>query len=133
MLVFADTNIVIYLIEQPAGFGPRATAYVNAAKAAGDRIVVSDLVRMECRVGPLAANDTVTLGEYEQFFTSNFVDLVPVTRGVCERAAAIRAQHRFRPLDALHLAAAVENACSRFVTNDLRLHGFPDIPIELLP
>jgi hypothetical protein len=25
MLVFADTNIVIYLIEQPAGFGPRAT------------------------------------------------------------------------------------------------------------
>ncbi len=59
MLLFADTNIVIYLIEQPAGFGPRATAYVNAAKAVGVQIVVSDLVRMECRVGPLAASDTI--------------------------------------------------------------------------
>ena len=67
MLVFVDTNIVIYLIEQPAGFGPRATAYVNAAMAAGDRIVVSDLVRMECRVGPLAASDTATLADTNSF------------------------------------------------------------------
>ncbi len=50
-----------------------------------------------------------------------------------ERAATIRAQYRFRPLDALHLAAALENGCSRFVTNDLRLHGFPGITIEILP
>jgi predicted nucleic acid-binding protein len=52
---------------------------------------------------------------------------------VNERAATIRAQYRFRPLDALHLAAALENGCSRFVTNDLRLHGFPGITIEILP
>ena len=75
MPVFVDTNIVIYLIEQPAGFGPRATAYIDAVTAAGDRIMVSDLARMECRVGPLAVSDTVTLAEYERFFTSKFVDV----------------------------------------------------------
>lgn len=45
----------------------------------------------------------------------------------------IRATHRIRPLDALHLAAAIESQCSRFATHDQRLKGFPDIPIELLP
>ena len=64
---------------------------------------------------------------------SSVVDVVPVTKAVCERAAAIRAQYRFRPLDALHLAAAVDNQCSRFVTNDVRLKGFPDIAVEVLP
>ena len=48
--VFLDTNIVIYLIEQPANFGPRAAARIAAAVAAGDTMVVSDLTRLECRV-----------------------------------------------------------------------------------
>ena len=73
------------------------------------------------------------LAEYEHFFESSNVDVLPITRAVCDRALAIRAQHSFRPLDALHLAAAVENRCDRFVTNDLRLKNFSDVTIELLP
>jgi predicted nucleic acid-binding protein len=48
--IYLDSNIVIYLIEQPANFGPRAAARIAAAVAAGDTMVVSDLTRLECRV-----------------------------------------------------------------------------------
>ncbi len=35
--------------------------------------------------------------------------------------------------DALHLVAAVEDGCGLLLTNDHRLSGFPDIPVEVLP
>ena len=58
-MVFLDTNTVIYLIEQPATLGPKAKARVDALVATCDRLAVSDLVRMECQVGPLKASDPV--------------------------------------------------------------------------
>lgn len=132
MPVFADSNIVVYLIEQPPDWGPRAAGYIDAVLASGDRIVVSELVRMECRIRPLATGDTATLAAFERFFVSQRVDLVGISRAVCDRAAVIRAQHRIRPLDALHLAAAIENGCTRFVTHDRRLAAFPDVAVDLL-
>lgn len=42
MLVYLDANIVVYLIEQPPNFGPRAAARIQSLVAAGDRILVSE-------------------------------------------------------------------------------------------
>jgi predicted nucleic acid-binding protein len=95
-------------------------------------MVVSDLVRMECRVRSLAAEDVQGLADFDDFFASEKVQVVPITAAICDRAAAIRAKHRFRPLDALHLAAANEHGCQRFLTQDLRLENFSDIAIEAL-
>ena len=93
-------------------------------------MVVSDLVRMECRVRPLALDDTQGLADFDEFFASGKVQVVPITAATCDRAAAVRAKQRFRPLDALHLAAAIESGCA--AAHDQRLSGFPDIPIEIL-
>ena len=41
---------------------------MTALLASGERLAVSDLVRMECQVGPLKANDAVLLGKYVTFF-----------------------------------------------------------------
>jgi hypothetical protein len=41
-------------------------------------------------------------------------------------------QHGFKPLDSLHLAAAAEHGCTRFLTNKAGLSGFTDIPVEVL-
>ncbi|MGB0068119.1 MAG: hypothetical protein WBQ11_08730 [Isosphaeraceae bacterium] len=53
MMVFLDANPVIYLIEQPANLGSKVRARVSDLLASGERLAVSDLVRMECQVGPL--------------------------------------------------------------------------------
>jgi predicted nucleic acid-binding protein len=131
-MVFLDANPVVYLIEQPAVFGPKVTARVTALLAIGERLAVSDLVRMECQVGPLKANDQVLLAQYVAFFQAPDVSVLNVSPAVCDRAARIRAQYGFKPLDSLHLAAAVEHRCALFLTSDAQLKRFPDIPVEIL-
>jgi predicted nucleic acid-binding protein len=58
--------------------------------------------------------------------------MLPVSVAVWERAARIQADHHFSAGDALHLAAAVEHGCTRFLTNDAPLQRFPDIAVEIL-
>lgn len=130
--VFLDTNIVVYLIERTPGLGPVAAKCIQTLITEGQRLVVSDLVRMECRVRPLRLNDTVTLSAFDGYFSSEDVDVTLITTAVCDRAATIRAQHNFRPMDCLHLAAAIEHGCQRFLTQDLRLRGFSGISVEVL-
>ncbi len=131
-MVFLDANPVIYLVEQTPNWGAKAAARIAAFRSAGEQLAVSDLVRMESAVGPLKANDPVRLGDFVTFFAAPYVTVLPITAGVCDRAARIRAQYRFKPLDSLHLAAAVEHGCARFLTNDAALKNFPDIVVELL-
>jgi predicted nucleic acid-binding protein len=59
--------------------------------------------------------------------------VVAITAAVCDRAAVIRAAFGFRPMDALHLAAAVEHGAKVFLTNDTRLNTFTGLPVEVLP
>jgi len=65
-------------------------------------------------------------------FQDRDVQVTAITRIACDRAAQIRAVHRYRSLDALHLATAIEAGCGLFLTNDQRLSNFPDIPVEVL-
>jgi predicted nucleic acid-binding protein len=58
MIVFLDTNIVIYAVENPPTFGALALARLGALRSAGDSFMISDLTRMECLVGPLRSGDT---------------------------------------------------------------------------
>jgi len=133
VLVYLDSNIVIYLIEQLAQLGPRATARIAEMAAAGDTLAVSDLTRLECRSIPVATGDQATLAQYDAFFSHGVERVVPLTTAVVDRATIIRGQHRFKTPDALHLAAAVEAGCRGFLTNDARLTGFPGIKVEILP
>jgi predicted nucleic acid-binding protein len=133
VIVFLDTNIVIYLIENPPGFGARANAYVATLRAAGHTFAVSDLVRMECRVDAVRRSDTALLAQFDAFFTLADVRVLPLTALVCDRATLIRANHNFKTPDALQLAAAIVHGCDRFLTNDARLRACTDIIVEELP
>jgi uncharacterized protein len=132
MLFFVDSNIVIYMVQQPPIWGPRATIHVDALIESVNQLVISDLVRMECLVGPLTDGDTKTLALFDRFFASEAVQIATITASVCTRAAMIRSRYRYHAMDALNLAAAVELGCQRFLTHDLRLQNFSDINIEVL-
>jgi predicted nucleic acid-binding protein len=133
VLIYLDSNIVIYLIEQSPPFGMRTTGRITALRAAGDAIAASDLTRMECRSNAVAAADQVTLGLYDAFFGQAVARLMPLSTAVVDRATGIRGRYRFKTPDSLHLAAAIEAGCQVFLTNDLRLSKFPDLVVELLP
>ena len=132
MLIYLDTNVVIYLIEQPIGWGPKAAARVAAIRANKELMAVSDLVRLECRVKPTALGDTQTLADFDAFFVSSDIQVLGLTAAVCDRATIIRAKYRYRLADALNLAAAVEGGCDVCLTSDARLKNFPGISVEVL-
>src|SRR5438105_10310474 len=112
MIVYLDTNIVIYAVENPVVWGAKATARLTALRASGDSFLLSDLTRMECLVGPLKAAKPAVEAQFRAFFAAAGVAIVPITAAVCDRAAQIRAAYGFTPMDALHLAAAVEHGAN---------------------
>jgi predicted nucleic acid-binding protein len=133
MLVYLDAVICIYAVEGTLGFQTRARARLAAMRAVGDRPAISDLTWLECRLKPIRLGDAVALADMEAFLTASDVVRVPMPTAVYERACHIRALFNYKLADALHLAAACEGGCGLFLTNDLRLTGFPDIPVEVLP
>jgi predicted nucleic acid-binding protein len=133
MLVYCDSCIPIYFYDHSGPFNVRATSRLSTLTVAGDQIVVSDLVRLECRVKPISIGDAAKLAAFDAFFSRSDVRKVPITTAVFDRATVIRATYNFKLGDSLQLAAAVEAGCNRFLTNDNRLSAFPDITVEALP
>ena len=54
-----------------------------------------------------------------RFFQSPDLNVLPLTSAIARRR--IRAQYGLKPLDSLHLAAAVEHGCDRFLSNGAQL------------
>ena len=133
MLIYCDSVILIYFLDTVGPFNVRAVTRMAAMRATGEVAAFSDLPRLECRVKPLKLGALATLADFDAFFTRPDVRLVPITTMVFDRATLIRARYNFKLGDSLHLAAAVEAGCDRFLTNDTRLARFPDIPVEVLP
>ncbi len=133
MLVYLDSVICIYAVEGAPVLQARARTRLTVFRGAGDQPALSDLTWLECRVLPIRLGDAVALAEMEAFLSAPDVIRLPMPSAVYERACRIRAAHNYKLGDALHLAAAVEGRCGLFLTNDHRLRGFPDIPVEVLP
>jgi predicted nucleic acid-binding protein len=133
MVIYFDRVIVIYLLDHIGSFQVRADARLKVAEAAGDQVAVSDLTRLECRVKPMGRGDKVKLTAFDAFFARPDVQLVPLPAAVYDRATVLRSAHNFKLADSLHLAAAIESGCDRFLTNDARLSRCTDSPIEVLP
>jgi predicted nucleic acid-binding protein len=133
MRVYLDSCILIYFYDHTGPVRVRAANRLAALASGGDRIAVSDLVRLECRVHPLQIRDAAKLAIFDAFFARPDVQTVPITTAVFDRATLIRAAHGFKLGDSLHLAAATESRCDRFLTNDTRLSAFTDVSVEVLP
>jgi uncharacterized protein len=133
MTIYLDSCILVYWLDDIGKFHNRARTRIQTLQAAKDRIALSDLTRLECRVGPLKRNDAAVLAAFDGFFSRSEVQLSPLSAAVFDRAAQMRADLGFKTPDAIHLAAAIEDGCDVFLTNDTRLAKCTDIAIEILP
>jgi uncharacterized protein len=124
MRIYFDTVAVIYLVERVP---PWHSLLVAKLAPHAHHAVISDLTRMECLVKPVRDANTALIAEYQQVFSSS--QIVPLTSQVFDRATHIRARHNFKTPDSIHLAAAVESGCDWYLSNDLGLRKFSDIPI----
>jgi predicted nucleic acid-binding protein len=115
--IYLDTCIVIYVVEGPS---PYQAAVVQAMTAlASADFYVSDLVRLECLVGPLRRAQASILVRYEQTFAA--LNVLPCIPAAFDRGANLRAHHGLKTPDALHAATAIVHGCDELWTNDQRL------------
>lgn len=124
MRAYVDSCIVIYTVERGIEL-PSIRERLDLA--------VSDLVLLECLVGPLATANKRAETDIRRFLERCLT--LPLGNAVFERAARLRAQHRLKTPDALHLAAAMEHGCDEFWTNDRRLAAAAEgsLAIRVLP
>jgi predicted nucleic acid-binding protein len=123
--IYPDTCMVIDLMEGEADCQDRL-----AARMHGNWIVGSELLRLESRIKALREQRHDCLERYDAFFRR--CQWAPFDRPLFERATWLRVQHRLKPPDAPHLAAALQSACDEFWTNDRRLAVAARGQIELV-
>ncbi|WP_437623568.1 type II toxin-antitoxin system VapC family toxin [Sorangium sp. So ce1151] len=116
MKIYLDSCIVIYWVEMP---DPFYEPVAHAMRSMGSALYcISDLVRLEARVGPLRRAQADVLAMFEQAFSA--MKVLPLSAAVFDHAAELRARHGLKTPDALHAAAAIVNGCDELWTNDRR-------------
>lgn len=122
MLLYVDTSVVISFVERAISEREASiAAALNERLRENPLLCWTDLTRLECIVSPLRARDAALLADYDAFFAQTVAHWLPLSRAVFDRAAHLRADHRLKTPDALHLAAAIEGGCDEFWTSDNRL------------
>ena len=110
MIAFFDASALIYLIEGKEPFsGKVRKELASLAKRYPDLgLAVSRLTWLECRVGPMKANDSEALALFEAFFARPDLAWVELSRDVVELSAVIRVRHGLRTPDALQAASCLQ-------------------------
>ena len=128
---YLDSCIVIYYVERESAIATRIGAALRAFEP-DSVVVVSDLVRMECRVRPRRLADNPLLARYDMFFVRGQVIVAPMHTATFDLATDLRARHGLKTPDALHLATALEQGCDEFWTRDRRLESAAGTHLRVL-
>lgn len=131
--VALDTSIWIYHFEAHADYLPLTTKVLTAVSKGRCEAIVSELCLLEILVRPLQLGLDDVADEYETLLT-HFpnVQLVPISRAILFKAAALRAYHRFRTPDAILLATAILSGATRVITNDAQWKKVEEIDVAWL-
>lgn len=119
--VFLDTNLWIYLVEDPGPRGIRAWQIVSALASRGDSLIVSTLTLGELLVKPIRMGDQALADRYRSNFRGPGVKLLPFDDASGEIFARVQQDKSIKPPDAIQLATAANEGCDLFITNDERL------------
>lgn len=120
--IYWDTMIHAYWLEDREELSDRVQQIHGVMVQRGDALCGSLFVLGELLVGPLKSGDIAAADLLEEYFGSEAITMLPYTRQAARIFARLRAQHGVRPLDALHLAIAIDAGVDLFLTHDRRLH-----------
>jgi predicted nucleic acid-binding protein len=135
VIAFFDASALIYLIEGKEPFGSQVRAELAAAagRYSGLGAAVSRLTWLECRVGPMKANDRTLLAAFDGFFAQPDLVWVELSKDVVELAAAIRVRHGLRTPDALQAASCLQLGDEHlFLTGDAAFRRVAGLNVRVL-
>ncbi len=127
---YLDSNVLIYVVEQPPRFGERAVAFLTGALRNGDEIVISDLALAESVYGAVKKGLSAHVEAYGRLTQdARRLTLAAVNSNALASAARLGPGVGLKLVDAIHLATAMDAGCAGFVTNDRAFAKVTDIKI----
>jgi predicted nucleic acid-binding protein len=133
MRLYIDACCIIYAVEGLPQFrDPLLARFIQLEADPDGVLITSRLSRLECRVKPLRDQRQDLLSNYDGFFARRPLILAEISAAVVERATTLRALHRFKTPDAIHLATAIEAGADTFLTDDAGLTRCPDVHVEVI-
>lgn len=131
-LVYIDTSIVIYSIEQVPDYFELLEPLWQKLIANEIAVFSSELILLEALVLPLRQSNTSLVNDYEQLLLNSNMDLISITQALLRKAAQLRARTRLKTPDAIHAATALSRNCTLFLTNDRAFKNIANLPVVLL-
>jgi uncharacterized protein len=118
-LVFVDSCVLIYAMEEDPQFGQAARQALSTAWANRQTVAISPLVQLECLVHPLSRQQADLVARYQDWLRQ--FRWLPINDITFALATELRAKHKLKTPDALHLATALQHQCVALISNDKRL------------
>lgn len=120
--VYFDTNILIYVLENSAGYVDACLPFF-AAVAKGEVIgCTGEITLAELLVQPMRCNDMVSMAKIRSLFDGGYFEIFAHDRKSLELAAHVRATQGLRMIDAIHTAAAIQGNCNFILTHDKQIN-----------
>ena len=135
MIAFFDSSALIYLIEGNEPFSTKIRKELASAVKRHPDLGsgVSRLTWLECRVGPMKANDNATLAAFDALFARPDLVWVELNQVVVELAAAIRVKHGLKTPDSLQAASCLQwGAVHLFLTGDSSFKRVTGLNVKIL-
>jgi len=123
--IAVDAAIFIYLIEEHAVYLPEVEPLFEQAAAGRRELVTSSLTLLELLVVPYRSGNRRLAAQYEAILTQGRgIKMIDISLEHLRIAAQLRASTKISTPDALQFAAALDQRCRVFLTNDRRV---PDV------
>ena len=125
--IYWDTMLFIYWLEENPAYATQIDRIVARMEARGDQLCSSAFGLGEVLVGAKRRKDRRVAEVVRAAMSPPDVELLPFDTAAAEHYADIRARHRTKPADSVHLACAASAGVDLFLTNDSELARL-DVP-----
>ena len=131
--VYLDANGFIYSIERIDPYRSLLDTLWLTVSTWKVKVVTSELTLLEVLVKPLKVGDATTATLFRTVLKHTpDVQMLPITESVLEAAANLRATLGLKTPDAIHVATALLNNSTLFVTNDSAFRRVTDLNVTVL-
>jgi predicted nucleic acid-binding protein len=131
--VYLDTNIFIYALEAMEPWAALLQEAFASLEAGEWQAVTSSLSIAECLVKPFDMERDDMVAAYRAALSpSQYLQIAHLHEDILVDAARLRAKHKFKLPDALHIATALVEGCTVMLTNDAQFRKVASLQCILM-
>lgn len=132
-IIGLDTAPLIYIVEENPGYIALVELFFDAVEHGDFQAVTSSLTITEVLVQPLRRGKTALARKYaEILLNSRNLTTIPVSAGIANEGARLRAQFGLKTPDAIQVATARHVGASAFLTNDAEFERVTGLKVLVL-